>query len=376
MKQVQTTMLARLIAPLLLAAFFAATQPTLAQEPAPDSKSSAPASADPSAFLPSELKTTSPSMRDYREDLNSIRLDSSNLIPSEPLLGTRYDLPGNDFVRDLYQVAWRPNDPLDLYIVRPKGVKKPPVILYLYSFRSDTERFKNDGWCSRVTHGGYAAVGFVSALSGQRFHDRPMKEWFVSELQEALAMSTHDVQMILNYLGTRDDLDMSRVGMLGQGSGGAIAILAAAADPRIKAIELLDPWGDWPDWLAKSTLVPQAERDKYLKPDFLAQVKNLEPVNWLPRVKSRIHIQDVRGAVGVPEECQKKIEAAAPESAEIDEYGDARAFYREASGGRVFDWIESQLSPKSEPHADAPENRHRVYPPLGDNPMVGTAATH
>src|ERR1022692_4628664 len=76
--------------------------------------------------------------------------------------------------------------------------------------------------------------GFVSALTGQRYHDRPMKEWFVSELPEALGSSVHDVQMILNYLADRNDLDMTRVGMYGQGSGGTIAILAASADPRLK----------------------------------------------------------------------------------------------------------------------------------------------
>jgi acetyl esterase/lipase len=74
-----------------------------------------------------------------------------------------------------------------------------------------------------------------------------MNKWFVSELQEALATSTHDVQMVLNYLAKRGDLDMSRIGMFGQGSGGAIAILSAAADSRIVALDVLDPWGDWPD---------------------------------------------------------------------------------------------------------------------------------
>ncbi len=61
-----------------------------------------------------------------------------------------------------------------------------------------------------------------------------MKEWFVSELQESLVESTHDVQMIINYLSTRGDLDMDRVGMFGQGSGGAIAILAAPWTRELK----------------------------------------------------------------------------------------------------------------------------------------------
>jgi len=30
-----------------------------------------------------------------------------------------------------------------------------------------------------------------------------MKEWFVSEMQESVGSTVHDVQMILNYLETR-----------------------------------------------------------------------------------------------------------------------------------------------------------------------------
>lgn len=96
-----------------------------------------------------------------------------------------------------------------------------------------------------------------------------MSKWFVSELQEALSTSTHDVQMVLNYPETREDLDMKHVGMYGQGSGGAIAILSAAADPRIIALDLTDPWGNWPDWLKGSKQIPDEERAMYLKPEFL-----------------------------------------------------------------------------------------------------------
>jgi hypothetical protein len=107
---------------------------------------------------------------------------------------------------ELIQVQWRWGDPLDLYVLKPKGVKKPLVILYLYGYPSDTDRFKDETWQNSVTKDGFAAVGFVPALTGHRYHDRPMREWFVSELQECLAMSAYDVQMVLNYLATRDDL--------------------------------------------------------------------------------------------------------------------------------------------------------------------------
>jgi dienelactone hydrolase len=307
----------------------------------------------------------------FHEDWNTITLESSAALQPIPLVSTpKNDLPQNSFIRELYQVQWRPGDPMDLYVVRPRGVAKPPVVLYLYSYPQDTDRFKNDRWCTTVTEGGFAAVGFVSALTGHRYHDRPMKEWFVSELQESLAKSTHDVQMILNYLATRDDLDMSRVAMFGQGSGGAIAILASAADPRIKVLDLLDPWGDWPDWLAKSTAIPENERAAYLKPEFLAQVAPLDPVAWFPKVKAEhILLQDVRRDPIIPNECQERLEAAAPERATIDQFGNSRALYPVAAGGKVFDWMKSQLRSDGKTPTEHTE-RVSYFPPLGDPPLA------
>jgi hypothetical protein len=307
----------------------------------------------------------------FREDWTSITLESSDLVAApvieSPGIG---NVPQNTFTRELYQLKWRPGDPLDLYITKPKNVKNPPVVLYLYSYPQDTDRFKNDQWCTSVTSGGYAAVGFVSALTGHRYHDRPMKEWFVSELQESLAKSTHDVQMILNYLATRSDLDLQRVGMFGQGSGGTIAILASAADPRIKALDVLEPWGDWPDWLANSKVVPENERATYLKPEFLARVALLDPVLWLPKVKAeRIRIQNVRTDPVNPVPAQEKLEAAAPDRAEIEQFGNNRALYPAAAGGKIFDWIKEQFRLEAKTVADN-SSRVRYHPPIGDGPAT------
>ena len=264
----------------------------------------------------------------------------------KPILGEIDDVPGTSFVRERYQMIWRAGDPLDVYVVLPRNVDKVPVVVYLYSFPQDTDRFKDDRWCASVTSNGYAAIGFVSHLTGHRVHDRPVKEWFISELQESLADSTHDVQMLLNYVNTRPELDSTRIGMFGVGSGGTVAILVAAADPRIKAINVLSPWGDWPTWLAKSTLIPQDERTKYLTPEFLAKVKPLDPVVWLPKVASaQVRMQNVRGSSITPDEAQKKMEAAAPSSAVVDEFESGKAFVPVSAGGKVFDWIKEQLQP-------------------------------
>jgi acetyl esterase/lipase len=280
------------------------------------------------------------------EDWTSLSLKGSELKPEAPIVGEKAELP--EFTRELIQVKWRMGDAIDLYIIRPKNVPKPPVILYLYSYPSETNRFRSHDYCARITQNGFAAVGFVSALTGQRFTMRPMKEWFVSELQESLASSVHDVQLILNYLSERNDLDMSRVGMFGTGSGATIAILSAAIDPRIQTIDLLEPWGDWPDWLAKSSIIPENERTNYLKPEFLKRVAPLDPVQWLPQLKTEhIRMQYISDDTVTSKVAQDRMEAAAPPQAKVQHFETGQRFYSTSAGGRIFEWIKPQMQAAS-----------------------------
>ena len=276
------------------------------------------------------------------ESFSTLSLKGSDLLAEAPLFGSREVTP--QFVRELLQVKWRPNDPLDLYVILPVGVKNPPVVLYLYSYPSDTDRFKDNRFCERVTQSGTAAVGFVSALTGHRYGHRPMREWFISELPESLVTTVHDVQMILNYLETRGDLDTTRVGMFGQGSGGSIAVLAASTDSRLKALDLLNPWADWPDWLAKSPLVAKEAQASFLKPEFLTAVEPLDPLRFLPALNSAsVRVQIVDGEVDATKESTEKILASAPATAKTAHYPNGRAMYAVSSGGRLFEWLPSVL---------------------------------
>jgi len=304
----------------------------------------------------------------FHEDLQSLKLDTSGLKAEVPVPGALEDDPSKNFTRQRFQLQWRPDDRLDLYIVRPRGVTKPPVILYLYSFPQDTERFNDDRWCTRVTNGGFAAVGFVSALTGHRYRDRPPKEWFISELRESLVKSAHDVQMILNHLAEHENLDMNRVAMFGQGSGATIAILASMVDPRIHVLHLVTPWGDWPDWLTRVPIIPAEERNNYLKPGYLKQIASLDPIHTLPKVKAeKILLQNLRQDAVTPGICGERIEKAAPTRTLIDQFGDGRAYASQFAGGKLFDWMKGELQPNAELAAtNRREQRIRYFPPRGE----------
>lgn len=275
------------------------------------------------------------------EDWTSPALEKSHLQPVQPLVMS------NEFTGyslDLVRVQWRWGDPIDLYVMKPKGVKKPPVILHLYGYPADTDAFKNETFQNALTKDGFAAVGFVSALTGQRYHDRPMKEWFLSELQESLATTAHDVQMVLNYLATRGDLDMNRVGMFGQGSGASIAILASAVDPRIKVLDVLDPWGDWPTWIGSSPFVPEDEHAEYVKPEFLKKVSVLEPVEWMQKVQAKkFRLQQNAFETDTPKVAKDKLRAAVPAGTIVVSYKTLQEFNAAFPNSTNLEWIEHEL---------------------------------
>lgn len=304
------------------------------------------------SIAPGQLDTGSPPVADpsdtrFRgvvEDLTTPALATSSLRPVPPLIGlvAKHDT----YTLELVRLQWRWGDPIDLYVIRPAGVTKPAVILYLYGYPSDTAIFKDERFQKMATADGFAAVGFVSALTGHRYHDRPMQEWFVSELQECLARTAHDIQLVLNYLESRGDLDMDRVGLFAQLSGASIGILASSADPRIKVLDALDPWGDWPGWMAASPFVPEGERADYVKPEFLAKLAPLEPVSRLPGVQARkFRLQQRAYEIATPAASKEKLRAAVPGASTVVVYKTRDEFNRAAGddGSKNLEWMHREL---------------------------------
>jgi hypothetical protein len=97
--------------------------------------------------------------------------------------------------------------------------------------------------------------------------------------------------------------------------------------------------------MAKSTLVPEKERAGFLTPEFLAGVAPLDPLKWLPELRTqKIRLQEVMSVTVTPDEAKRKVEAAAPKTAEVVRYQTAEEF-RAAAAGQGFYWIKQQLQP-------------------------------
>jgi hypothetical protein len=347
--------------------------PAPSQQPTPAPLQQAPASQDSPDPVPLSLTVfATANDADYREDFSSLSLKGSAFFPLPPVLGQKDDHPKMPFIRERWQMMWRPADSFDLFVCKPRGTSgKLPVILYLYTYPGTTDRFKSDDWCMTMTADGFAAVGFLSSYTGARLDMRSPATTFFTDFQESLASSVHDVQLILDYLATRGDLDMSRVGMYGQGSGGTLAILASSVDKRIRALDVVTPWGDWPNFFAQSRYVAADKRAKFLALEFQAKIAAFDPLSVLPKVQARsVRIDDVRKSGPMPEPSQERMEGAAPPTAIINQYGDPAALLPHASGGAMFAWLKTELESKARPKvALAKADRIHFYPPENVDPL-------
>jgi len=139
-------------------------------------------------------------------------------------------------------------------------------------------------------------------------------------------------------------MDMDHVGMFGQGAGGAIAILAAQADPRIKTLDVLDPWGDWPDWLQSTKVVPPDERPKYITQGFLKSVAPLDPITYLHTLKTpNFRFQQMDTDVFTPKSAKDRIAAAVPEQAQVVKYAGPEDLMKAWKISGLSGWIKEQF---------------------------------
>jgi hypothetical protein len=263
---------------------------------------------------------------------------------SNILLVEKNDTP--TFTRELIRLSYRSGDPVLIYLCIPKNVKKPPVALVTYTFpQLATSRFLKDDYCKWITDKGIAFAGFEPSYTGERYKSGPMKEWFISELPVSMSRTVHDVQIIIDYLGSRGELDKTRVGMFGQGSGGTAGILASSVDPRIKVLDALSPWGDWKNWTKSASEIRTPEdRKRFSSNPFLKTIEPYDPFVHLPKVKAQhLRMQFIRKTANVVDAAVDRMVKAAPARTVKKVYSDPSSSVKEMTDGKVFNWIAAKL---------------------------------
>jgi len=130
---------------------------------------------------------------------------------------------------------------------KPGGVEKPPVVAMAVGLDSTKE--ETDAYEAPFLARGLATLVFEGPGQGEAQYDFAIRGDYEVP-----------VEAVLDYIGTRRDLDATRIGMWGVSLGGYYAPRAAAFDKRIKAcIALGGPF----NWGANWDNLPELTREAF-----------------------------------------------------------------------------------------------------------------
>jgi dipeptidyl aminopeptidase/acylaminoacyl peptidase len=130
---------------------------------------------------------------------------------------------------------------------KPAGVERPPVICMAVGLDSTKE--ETDAYETPFLARGMATLVFEGPGQGEAQYELPIRGDYEVP-----------VKTVLDYIGTRKDLDSNRIGMWGVSLGGYYAPRATAFDKRIKAcIALGGPF----DWAAAWDGLPELTREAF-----------------------------------------------------------------------------------------------------------------
>lgn len=113
----------------------------------------------------------------------------------------------------------------------------PPVVLFMNGFHSSMDWYVQNGLVEECRKRGVACLLFDHPGSGTARHNKGLALEYQTEKFAKAA---------IDYLETRDDVDVSRLGLLGTSFGGYYAPRAASLEKRIKACFVWGAMFNWP----------------------------------------------------------------------------------------------------------------------------------
>ncbi len=129
-------------------------------------------------------------------------------------------------------------------LCRPQNVAKPPVIICLHGLGGDGKSFATV-LGSFLCPAGVAVIAIDAQYHGER--KVAGKAMFSADLATSVAafrQTIIDNRRALDYLATREDLDATRLGLLGASMGGIMGTVLTAVDQRVHSAFLVVGGGD------------------------------------------------------------------------------------------------------------------------------------
>jgi uncharacterized protein len=167
-----------------------------------------------------------------------------------------------------------------------------PVIFFMHWLQSD--KSFADNFAGHWATYGYALLAIDGVFKGERAKPgRSILETNISDTRDNIVQQVIDCRRGVDYLETRNDIDMKRLGYFGISMGSLTGAITVAVDDRFKAIVLADGAGDFSTVFSKAELpefkktVEEIKAKGFTLEEAFEILKPVDPVEYIGHVAPR-----------------------------------------------------------------------------------------
>ena len=188
-----------------------------------------------------------------------------------------------------------------------------------------------------------AKTGAVSLLIDtpwsrfEYFRERKREDDYARSVQQV-----KDLRRALDVLLAEPNIDAVRVAFVGHDFGAMYGVLAAAGDPRVRAFVFIAGTQSFSDWF----LYGKPKLEGEAKQKFVDELAPLDPIRYVPRLKTPILLQFSDPDEHVSKERANALAAAAREPKTIRTYASDHELNIEAAKRDRLTWLHDQLQLK------------------------------
>jgi dienelactone hydrolase len=187
------------------------------------------------------------------------RADSG--IPLNPRIVERYEM--RRYFREKIVFTGSRGDRVSAYLGVPKEGEKPyPIVLQFHvvggskdSWWTESSFERGQAITDSLLKSGIAVLALDVQYHGERVLNNDFmppqqlysdEKWYY-KFRDGMVQTIGDYFRAVEYLGSREEIDTSRIGVIGHSMGGVMTIIYASLDKRVKAIvasvaAYTDPW--------------------------------------------------------------------------------------------------------------------------------------
>jgi cephalosporin-C deacetylase-like acetyl esterase len=224
-----------------------------------------------------------------------------------------------------------------------------PVVILLHGYGGEKEDMIEAA--EPLAQRGYAAVAIDAQYHGDRKQEgRNMYSADSDETIGAFVQTVVDVRRLIDHLETRDDLDGSRVGLVGGSMGALLGAIAAGVDGRIDVPVLVVGGGNMELMLGQSNLSRVKEIREELEEtgrtieEVAQELACIDPINFVELISPRplLMLNGLEDDV-VPVASNRALFARARQPKKIVWYDTGHDVPVEDAAVKAFFWFEKHL---------------------------------